>query len=99
MVSSLALRASWINERNTPDAGPEFFDAGYMPDIEMKPPRGSSLNPYSVSPMRRDHSRGPKPIMYWPTRTPKSFAGTRWPTSCRPIESPRPISMKRMPAR
>ena len=58
-------------------AGPAAVDAGYMPDIEMKPPSGSSLKPYSVSPMRFDQRRGPKPIMYWPTRTPKSFAGRR----------------------
>ncbi len=66
-----------MSVRNAPDAGPLSFDDGYIPDIEMKPPRGRSLKPYSVSPIRFDHRRGPKPIMYWPTRTPKSFAGTR----------------------
>ena len=34
-----------------------------------------ALNPYSVSPRRRDHRVGPKPIMYWPTRTPNFLAG------------------------
>ena len=45
----------------------------------------------------RDQSVGPKPIMYWPTRTPKSLAGTRCPISCSPIETARPTTTTTMP--
>ena len=48
---------------------------GNMPIIRMYPPRGAPLTPYSVSPFLRDHSVGPKPIMYWVTFTPNRFAG------------------------
>ena len=47
--------------------------------------------PYWVSPYFRDQIVGPKPIMYCPTLTPNFFAGTRWPISCRPIDSASPI--------
>ena len=69
-----------------------------MPAIEMYPPSGSALMPYWVSPYFRDQIVGPKPIMYCPTLTPNFFAGTRWPISCRPIESARPITMITMPS-
>jgi hypothetical protein len=51
------------------------------------------LTPYSVSRVRFDQIVGPKPIMYCVTLTPKSFAGTRWPISCRPMETARPTTM------
>ena len=53
--------------------------------------------PYSVSPLRREKIVGPKPIMYWPTRTPNRFAGTRWPISCSPIDSARPTTITTTP--
>jgi hypothetical protein len=68
-----------------------------MPIIEMYPPSGRAFTPYSVSPLRFDQSVGPNPIMYWVTLTPKSFAGTRCPISCRPIERARPTTTTATP--
>ena len=68
-----------------------------MPAIEMNPPSGIALKPYSVSPRRRDHSVGPKPIMYCPTRTPNAFAGSRWPSSCSAIDRASPAASTRTP--
>ncbi len=68
-----------------------------MPDIEMYPPSGIAFSPYSVSPFILEKIVGPKPIMYWPTRTPKRFAGIRWPSSWRPIDNASPTTMMRMP--
>src|SRR5215207_3430594 len=56
-----------------------------------------AFTPYSVSPLLRDQRVGPKPIMYWVTLTPKSFAGTRCPISCRPMDRARPTTMMTTP--
>ncbi|COW34318.1 Uncharacterised protein [Mycobacterium tuberculosis] len=34
---------------------------GVMPAMSQKPPSGTALTPYSVSPRRVDHNVGPKP--------------------------------------
>src|SRR5699024_4885371 len=59
---------------------------------------GMALMPYSVSPFLVDHRVLPNPIMYWVTRTLKSFAGSRCPISCRAIEAAIPTTMMRMPS-
>jgi hypothetical protein len=41
-----------------------------------------ALTPYSVSPRRTDHSRGPKPTKYSVTFIPAHLAVTKWPNSC-----------------
>ncbi len=41
--------------------GSTSSSCGVIPTIFTKPPRGSALTPYSVSPRRNDHSVGPKP--------------------------------------
>src|SRR5699024_182780 len=51
------------------------------------------------SPFFVDHRGVPKPIMYWLTRTLKSFAGTRWPISCRAMDTAIPTAMMRIPMR
>src|SRR4029077_7084193 len=58
---------------------------------------GTAFSPYSVSPLRRDHTVGPNPTMYWVTLTPNFFAGTRRPTSCRPIYSSSPTAKMSTP--
>lgn len=40
---------------------------------------------------------GPKPIMYRVTRTLNSFAGSRWPTSCKAMETAMPTATKTTP--
>ena len=37
--------------------------------------------PYSVSPRRNDHRRGPKPTKYSVTFMPPRLAATKWPSS------------------
>ena len=46
------------------------------------PPAGMALTPYSVSPRRTDHSRGPKPTKYSVTCMPARLAVMKWPNSC-----------------
>ena len=83
-----------LEERALPPA----LAGGYMPAIEMYPPSGMALKPYCVSPNLRDQIVGPNPIMYWLTFTPKRLAGTRWPTSCSPIETANPSTTMTMPS-
>src|SRR5438132_6398620 len=45
-----------------------------MPAIRTYPPSGSAFTPYSVSPRRTDHTRGPKPTKNSSTLIPKSLA-------------------------
>src|SRR6478736_303508 len=56
-----------------------------------------ALRPYSVSPLFFDHTVGPNPIMYLVTRTLKSLAGSRCPTSCRAMDTAMPIATKTTP--
>ncbi len=76
---------------------PSSLFGGYMPIMDTKPPSGMALKPYSVSPFLRDQSVGPKPIMYLVTRTLNSLAGSRWPTSCRAMDTAMPIATKTTP--
>jgi hypothetical protein len=69
-----------------------------MPIIETYPPSGSALTPYSVSPLRLEKMVGPNPIMYCVTRTLKSLAGTRWPTSCSAMDAAIPTATNSTPA-
>ena len=41
-----------------------------------------ALTPYSVSPLRTDHSRGPKPTKYSVTFMPARLAVMKCPNSC-----------------
>ena len=58
------------------------------------PPAGMALMPYSVSPRRTDHSRGPKPTKYSVTFMPARLAVTKWPNSCS-ITIAKRMAMKR----
>ena len=60
---------------------------GNIPTNLTYPPSGISLRPYSVSPLRRDHSVRPNPTKYWVVLTPKSLPGTRCPISCSAMEA------------
>ncbi len=46
------------------------------------PPAGIALTPYSVSPLRTDHRRGPKPTKYSVTFMPAHLAVAKCPSSC-----------------
>ncbi len=52
-----------------------------MPRMRTYPPAGIALIPYSVSPLRTDHSRGPNPRKYSVTFIPLSLAAVKWPAS------------------
>src|SRR5450755_889462 len=64
-----------------------------------------ALTPYSVSPRRTDHSRGPKPTKYSVSFMPAHLAVAKWPSSCsmttatrmamNSSRSPSPASTKR----
>src|SRR6266498_4642613 len=54
---------------------------GFIPAIRTYPPAGMALNPYSVSPRRKDHSRGPNPTKNSSTLIPNSLAEKKWPAS------------------
>ncbi|SIN13009.1 Uncharacterised protein [Mycobacteroides abscessus subsp. abscessus] len=107
--SASTARASAAIRRSIP-RGPDGVSAsasalvsapagGYIPIMEMYPPRGMALMPYSVSPRRRENRVLPKPIMYCVTRTPKSLAGTRCPISCRAMEAAMPSTISTTPRR
>jgi hypothetical protein len=98
--SALESRASCTRPRKKlvlPAVAASPFAGGNMPIMAMYPPSGIAFTPYSVSPVRFDHTVGPNPIMYCVTLTPNSLAGTRCPISCRPIETARPTTMMATP--
>ena len=68
-----------------------------MPTSRTNPPSGIALMPYSVSPLVRDQTVGPKPTKYWLTRTPNFLAGIMCPSSCSPTETMMPSSRTSQP--
>src|ERR1700746_1777592 len=58
-----------------------------MPTIFTNPPAGMALTPYSVSPLVRDHSVGPKPRKNWVAFMPNFLAVAKWPNSCSMTET------------
>ena len=70
-----------------------------MPTILTKPPNGSALIPYSVSPRQVDHSVGPKPTKYLVTFMPNFFAVTKCPVSCSMTEKSRATMKMTQPIR
>ena len=58
-----------------------------MPVILTKPPSGSALTPYSVSPRLVDQSVVPKPTKNWVAFMPKALAVTKCPASCSMTET------------
>src|ERR687892_478018 len=56
-----------------------------------------ALKPYSVSPRRNDHSRGPNPTKNSSTLIPNHLAVTKWPASCARIIRNTPKTNRRMP--
>src|SRR5699024_4846367 len=67
--------------------------------MDTKPPNGTALIPYSVSPFFLDHMVLPNPIMYSVNTTLKSLAGTKRPISCNAMDRAIPTTMMRRPAR
>ena len=57
-----------------------------MPMIRTKAPSGSARTPYSVSPRRKLHRRGPKPRKNWVAFMPVIRAVTKCPVSWRKTE-------------
>ena len=55
-------------------------------------PTGNTRTPYSVSPRRKLNSFGPMNKKNWVTFIPVLRAVTKWPSSCRKIETSRPIT-------
>src|SRR6266487_2599975 len=70
-----------------------------MPAILQKPPNGSALMPYSVSPRRKDQRVVPKPRKKRSTFIPKSFAVAKWPPSWNKMASMRAKTNSRTPSR
>ena len=68
-----------------------------MPTSLTYPPSQMALMPYSVSPRRKDHSLGPKPMKYSGTLTPKHLAGIMCPSSWRATDRPIPIMRTTIP--
>ncbi len=60
-----------------------------IPTILTKPPTGSALMPYSVSPRWVDHSVGPNPTKYLVHFMPNRLAITKCPVSCSITETSR----------
>ena len=58
----------------------------FMPMIRTNAPSGRARTPYSVSPRRKLHSRGPKPRKNWVAFIPVIRAVTKCPVSCRNTE-------------
>jgi hypothetical protein len=69
-----------------------------MPAILQKPPSGSALSPYSVSPRRNDQTVGPKPRKNRSTFMSNSLAVTKCPPSCRKMASMRARTKSRIPS-
>ena len=67
--------------------------------ILTKPPNGSALIPYSVSPRQVDQIVGPKPTKYLVTFMPNFFAVTKWPLSCSITEKSRATMKMTQPSR
>jgi len=63
-----------------------------MPTMRTKAPSGSALTPYSVSPRRKLHSRGPKKRKNWVAFIPVQRAVRKWPSSWRKIDTTRPTT-------
>src|SRR5690606_26927677 len=70
---------------------------GVIPTILTKPPTGSALIPYSVSPRRNDHRVGPNPTKYRVASMPNAFAVPRWPASWRQIDTTMPRANRTTP--
>src|SRR5689334_6052560 len=71
----------WRNERGS-SAGSSTSSSECIPMILTKPPTGSALMPYSVSPRLVDQMVGPKPTKYLVHFMPNFLASTKWPVSC-----------------
>src|SRR6266542_4474487 len=54
---------------------------GFIPAMRTYPPAGMAFTPYSVSPRRNDHRRGPKPMKNSSILMPNSLAEKKWPAS------------------
>ena len=59
------------------------------PGILTKPPKGSALIEYKVSPRLMPSRRGGKPTPNSSTRTPASFAAVKWPSSWTKTTTPK----------
>ena len=70
-----------------------------IPTILTKPPNGSALTPYSVSPRQVDQIVGPKPTKYLVTFMPNFFAVTKCPVSCSITEKSRATMKMTQPIR
>ena len=66
--------------------------SGVIPTIFTKPPAGTALSPYSVSPRRNENTVGPKPAKYWVAFMPNRLAVSRWPASCRHTDTRMPTA-------
>ena len=57
----------------------------FMPMIRTNAPSGSARTPYSVSPRRKLHRRGPNPMKNWVAFMPVHLAVTKCPSSWKKI--------------
>ena len=64
----------------------------FMPMMRTKAPSGSARTPYSVSPLRKLHSRGPNPMKNCVAFIPVQRAVMKCPSSCRKIEISTPTT-------
>ena len=67
--------------------------------ILTKPPTGSALTPYSVSPRRVDQIVEPKPTKNWVAFMPKALAVTKCPASCSITETSKATTKMSTPIR
>ena len=70
-----------------------------IPAMSTKPPSGSALIPYSVSPRLRDQTVLPKPTKNLMAFMPKALAVNRCPASCSMIEISSAITKISTPSR
>ena len=75
------------NDRGSSSGSTSSIDV--IPMILTKPPSGSALMPYSVSPRWVDQIVGPKPMKYWVHFMPNRLAVTKCPVSCSITETSR----------
>ncbi len=75
--TAIRCQAGWRRNDRGSSAGSSGSSSECMPTILTKPPSGSALMPYSVSPRVVDQMVGPKPTKYRVTFMPNRLASTK----------------------